>query len=265
MIKETQLFLPFLENLSKQILEIYNSDFSHEIKNDNSPLTQADLLVHRELTQFIKKNFPDDSIISEEDEIIPLSYSSRVWVIDPIDGTKDFVKKTGEFSIMIGLLQENKPLFGLVYIPVTGICYSAKIGEGSYVTKNSKTTVLEVDSSDSEITLVTSRNNFKEQDQKIVDVLNITKFKTMGSIGVKFSSIANGNANLCFYSTSGLGIWDALPVHVILEEAGGHIFDRNGNSLVYNLQNRTMLKGVIGCSNVEIKKKFLDSYQKIIE
>ena len=263
MIKETQLFLPFLEKLSEQILDIYNSDFSHEIKSDNSPLTKADLLVHRELTQFIKTNFPDDSIISEEDEIISSSYTSRVWVIDPIDGTKDFVKKTGEFSIMIGLLQENKPFFGLVYIPVTGTCYSAKVGNGSYVTKNSKTTVLKVDTSDSQITLVTSRNNFKEQDQKIVDELKITNFKPMGSIGIKFSSIANGNANLCFYSTPGLGIWDALPVHVIVEEAGGYIFDRNGNSLVYDLQNRTMLEGVIGCSNVEIKKKFLDSYKKL--
>ncbi len=265
MIKETQLFLPFLEKLSKEILEIYNSDFSHEIKSDNSPLTQADLLVHKELTHFIKTNFPGDSIISEEDDKIPSSYTSRVWVIDPIDGTKDFVKKTGEFSIMIGLIQDNKPLFGLVYIPVTSICFSAKVGEGSYMTKNSKTTVLKVDNSDSQITLVTSRNNFKEQDKKIVDQMDIARFKPMGSIGVKFSAIAYGDANLCFYSTPGLGIWDALPAHVILEEAGGYIFDRNGNTLVYDLQNRTMLEGVIGCSNVEIKKKFLNSYQKIIE
>lgn len=263
MIKEAQILIPLLKTLRLQILDIYNSDFSHTLKEDSSPVTEADLFVHEKIISFIKKKFPQDNIISEESTSIVKNKSGNIWVIDPIDGTKEFVNKTGEFSIMIGLLSNGVPEFGLVYLPIKDISYFAKKGEGSYKLEENSLTKLRVNIKEKNITLVRSRNNFKEQDQTIVDVLNIEKFVTLGSIGIKFSSIAENKANLCFYSTPGLGIWDALPSQVILEEAGGYIFDRNGGTLRYDLDKRIILEGVVGCSCLEIKKKFLDAYSTI--
>lgn len=259
MIQDIDIFIPFLKNLGKEVLIIYNSEFDSEIKLDNTPVTKADILSHNRIVTFLRKHFSEDEIISEEDDTLIPNFNGRVWVIDPLDGTKDFIQKTGDFSILISLFENNLPILGITYLPTKDIFYYAKKGEGSYKLENEILKKISISDfiEESSLRIVRSRNHFRDSDQKIADVLKDSTFVKCGSAGIKFALIAEGGAEVCFYSAPGLSIWDCASSHVILEEAGGYVFDIDGNIPTYDFKNRKMLKGFIGCNTVFIKDKLL--------
>ncbi len=260
MVNEAKTLIPFLENLGTQILKIYNSDFDSNIKLDNSPVTAADLLSHKEITQFLKENFPQDNIISEEDSSSIVDSSKKTWVVDPLDGTKDFIQKTGEFSILIALFENNSPIFGITYLPAKKSFYYAKKGEGAFFYNSGRESKIRVSSinNESNLRIVRSRNHFREGDQIVADNLKTKNFVKCGSAGIKFALISHGLAEVCFYTTPGLGIWDCASAHIILEEAGGVVFDTNGNVPTYDFKGRKMNSGFLGSNSIETKNLILD-------
>lgn len=248
-----------LEEIGEKILNIYNTNFSHELKEDNSPLTKADMLSHDMLIKYLQKEYPKVAIISEEDEATQeIDENSYVWVIDPLDGTKDFVQKTDEFSIMLALLNTKKePIAGFIYAPALNTLWYAQIDEGAYKIHNSTTTQMHTSQEQdiAQIRLVKSRNHFSTKDEEISTKLQITKFIQSGSAGIKFCKIAQGEAEMCYYSTDKMGIWDIAPAHIILEEAGGQMRTMQGNNLEYDLNLKKMKQGVIGVSSkIDIEK-----------
>ena len=117
-------------------IEIYNSDdFEVEIKSDNSPLTKADRLSHQIIKEGLTKSFPQIPVLSEEGKEIPYEerkYWDKFWLVDPLDGTKEFIKRNGEFTVNIALIENGKPVFGLIYVPVTGETFFGDVENGSY-------------------------------------------------------------------------------------------------------------------------------------
>ena len=263
---------PKLIEISKEVITIYNSNFDYTLKEDNSPLTKADIYIHRELTAFIMQQFPDYAILSEENSTTKSEFEDEyknneyIFVIDPLDGTKDFITKTGEFSIMIGLLDKTRqPIFGVVYSPVIDELVWAQKGKGAFLKRKGKITKLQV-SSISNIknsTLIRSRNHFLELDKKISKELEITHFKKCGSVGVKFCEIAKGNAELCYYTNSKMGIWDDCAPHIILKESGGEVFTCKGEIPQYNTSHKKMKDGFIGTNSRLSKEQILKAIEKL--
>ncbi|MGM5482608.1 MAG: 3'(2'),5'-bisphosphate nucleotidase CysQ family protein [Nanobdellota archaeon] len=246
-----------------KVMKVYYSDYKVETKEDDSPLTKADRLSNEILTKRLSKF--DYGIVSEEAENIDTNNAIQ-WIIDPLDGTSDFIQKTGEFSVMIALVVKSEPVLGVVYAPAVDKLWYATKGDGAYLLSENRTKKINVSQTQnlSDYRLVISRNHFRQNDKDVADRLGITNFRKMGSVGVKFASIAEGEAELCVYTTDKMGVWDDCASHVILKEAGGDVFDIEGNEPVYDLTSRKMDKGFIGTNGMN-KGEIINSVKKGLE
>lgn len=218
-------------------LEVYARDFSAAEKADRSPVTEADRRVNDFVCPALREAFPGDLVIGEEsgfDGVIPAS--GRVWFVDPIDGTKDFILKNGEWSIMIGLCVDGAAVAGVVYEPALGRLYHAAVGAGAYRRDTdgrdeALRTDAEKDASDAVI--VNSRNHPDPRIQLVADRLGITEQFPHGSIGCKLARIAEGAADLYFNFSGRCHMWDACAAEVIIREAGGDLVGFDGSTILY--------------------------------
>lgn len=227
-------------------MEFYHRKYRVSEKKDNSPVTDADLKCEEILIEELSHT--DYGIISEETGLIEGREDDAFWVVDPLDGTQDFIDQTGEFSIMVGLLHEGNPVLGVVYAPVLDKLWYATKDSGAHVVQNGQEKQINVNDKKSlhDFKVIASRNHFSLEDQAIVNQLGINRVARMGSLGMKFCSIAEGKADLTFYTTDRLGIWDCCAPQAILEEAGGRIMDTYGNHPSYDLQGQRMEGGIVG-------------------
>lgn len=207
---------------SKEVMKIYSGEIKHDLKSDGSIVTKADLQSHNA----IKKVLTDYPILSEEGDKTGRK-SDTMWIVDPLDGTNDFLNKTGDFSIMVGLLRKGKPLLGVVYVPVSEDLYFASYGKGAY--KNGKRIHVR---RQGDVMLI-SRNHTTAKEKEYGKKLGAKEFIPMGSIGTKLCSIAEGEADYYVNLSDKLGVWDACAPHIIVEEAGGIVSDKDGDALVY--------------------------------
>lgn len=231
----------------KGIMKCYKNDLGVIYKkgDKNSPLTKADLASNWIICASLKKyGFP---VLSEEskDDLKRLK-SEFVWIIDPLDGTSDFIEKTGEFAVMIGLIQNKKPILGVIYEPVSGYFYFAQEGSGSYSEKNGKKKRMAVSSENdfSNMKILLSRNHLLKKDLNLCDNLKIEKRVRRGSTS-KICLIASGEAELYVNTSDKTGEWDTCAGEIIIKEAGGKITDLCGNSLVYNKKIPKNINGFV--------------------
>ncbi len=213
------------------------------IKEDSSPVTQADMEANEILLSMLRETgFP---ILSEETLGISLPYPETMWVIDPLDGTMGFIKNTDDFSVMIALLQNGKPLLSVVYAPALGKLYYALTGKGSFVEDKEGIRKLRVsDRTVPHLRAIYSVNHVAPYMQTIAGILNVSTIIPMGSVGVKAGLIAEDIGD--YYLTQGaLGEWDICAPELILTEAGGTATDGLGNSLVYGNVDYRIQNGVI--------------------
>ena len=222
------------------ILEIYDTDFDVETKSDNSPLTIADKKSHQIIESGLKKLYPTIPILSEEGKNI--SYSIRkkwnlFWLVDPIDGTKEFIKKNGEFTVNIALIKNSYPIFGSVYAPYLKELYWASEGLGAWKSVD-KTTEKRMKAVKSKNTkrIVISRSHPNKKVTEFINKYNSYELIRMGS-SLKLCCIADGKADI--YPRLGpTSEWDIGAAQCIVEEAGGSVlqFD-NTERLNYNKEN----------------------------
>lgn len=230
----------------EKILSFYDRGYHSSEKEDSSPVTDADIGSNEVLTDGLRKyGFP---ILSEESaDNAERLYSDKVWIIDPLDGTLDFIQKTGEFSILVGLAEKGKPVLGFVLLPSEGILYYAEKGNGAFVQKNGEQPVLlsvSKTSSPRESVMITSRNHLSDDVIALAERVGVKTMKKCGSNGVKLGQIAEGKADFFVNTTNKMGEWDLCGPQVILEEAGGMVSDVLGGEIVYNKPEPKLPHGI---------------------
>ena len=207
-------------------------------KDEFDPVSVADKESDELLRAGIAAAFPDDEILSEENPLQPESYAGRVWMIDPLDDTKGYLRGENTSSIMIGLLEAGKPKMGLVYLPFRNEYYYGEVGKGSFVDRLGDVEKLQVPST---IQIEGSRlvgRNVLAGDVRPIDEavaqLGFGSTVVEGSIGAKIGLIAEGKADAFIHTNLKAGKWDTLASEVILSEAGGApLVDIDGNPLDY--------------------------------
>ncbi|NOX66679.1 MAG: 3'(2'),5'-bisphosphate nucleotidase CysQ [Chlorobi bacterium] len=218
----------------KAILDIYNSeDFGVEIKSDNSPLTKADKASNEIIEKGLKKLFPDIPILSEEGKEIPFEERKdweKFWLVDPLDGTKEFIKRNGEFTVNIALIENNIPAFGVIYVPVTGEIYYGGPNYGSW--KDNHQVFVSKKTPQDELSVVQSRSHSGEEESEFYSNYKIKESLSKGS-SLKICLVAEGKAEIYFRSGP-TWEWDTGAGHAILLGAGGYFVNKDRSELVYN-------------------------------
>lgn len=210
------------------IMEIYETgDFSIEAKADDSPLTIADKTANEIICEGLQKLSKQYPIISEENKLVDYEERSTYdyyWLVDPLDGTKEFIKKNGEFTVNIALIKDQHSVMGVVYAPVLNEMYWAVKGEGAYLISNGEEQKLDANeftTSDEGLRVVCSRSHLNEETQAFVDDLKEPVLVAKGS-SLKFLILAKGDAEL-YPRIAPTMEWDTAAAQIVLEEAGGSV------------------------------------------
>jgi 3'(2'), 5'-bisphosphate nucleotidase len=223
------------------IMKIYTQDFTVNYKEDNSPLTQADILSNEIICSSLIDLYPNIPILSEENKEVP--YETRrewsyYWCIDPIDGTKEFIKKNGEFTVNIALVHKNTPVLGVVYAPALDELYSAKKGSGAF--KNGQKLPFRINENPTDsLRIVASKSHLSEETQTFIDDLSIqTTHIEQVSKGssLKLVMVAEGEADI-YPRLAPTMEWDTAAADAIVRESGKRTYQYNTPSntpLLYN-------------------------------
>lgn len=232
------------QEAGEAILEIYRQaeGVMIEKKADNSPLTIADKTANEIICKGLEQLAEKHPIISEENKAIP--YENRkdypyCWLVDPLDGTKEFIKRNGEFTVNIALIHQQRIVFGVVFAPVLEEMYWGAKGEGAYLIKNGvsqQLTAATFSKTDKNLNLVCSRSHLNEDTQNFVDQFDAPNLVATGS-SLKFLILAKGEAHI-YPRLAPTMEWDTGAAQIILEEAGGSVL-QNGTiePLLYNKEN----------------------------
>ncbi|MBK8533866.1 MAG: 3'(2'),5'-bisphosphate nucleotidase CysQ [Candidatus Competibacteraceae bacterium] len=224
---------------SAQILGIYATAFGVTVKDDDSPLTAADLAAHQVIVAGLQRLTPEIPVLSEESASIPFAERSqwqRYWLVDPLDGTKEFVQRNGQFTVNIALIENHQPVLGVVRVPVTGSCYSAVRGYGAFREEPGQPAqpiTVQPLQPDTPVRVVGSRSHGGPGLQAFVAKLGAYELVTTGS-SLKFCQVAEGTADV-YPRLSPTSEWDTAAAHAIVEVAGGRVVSaETGESLRYN-------------------------------
>jgi 3'(2'), 5'-bisphosphate nucleotidase len=248
------------QNAGNAILDIYSSDFNVSIKEDTSPLTQADLKSHQIIVEGLKKITPNIPIISEESSL--QSFDERklwhqYWIIDPLDGTKEFVKKNGEFTVNIALINNHKAILGIVYVPVSKKTYIGCDGFGAQIIEADKTKkIIHVSKKTNKlIRIVGSRSHQGDSLKNFLSQIENYELQPMGS-SLKFCLIAEGLADV--YPRYGpTSEWDTAAAQAVVEQAGGLVLKTDGTPLLYNTKDNILNPDFIVINSPSHKELFL--------
>lgn len=231
--KELRICKDIVLAASKEILKVYNTDFSVLKKADESPVTKADIEANKVIVKVLKNEF-DYLIISEESlNHQQFCDDEYCFIVDPIDGTKEFIKKNGEFTINIALLHKNTLVLGVVYAPVLEELYYAVKDQGAFYEKNGKVEKIHVSKRTERLNVLISRSH---QRNKSVELLEknkdkIRKITRLGS-SLKGCKIAHGLQDV-YYRFGPTCIWDTAAMQIIVEEAGGVLKLLSGDKIDY--------------------------------
>lgn len=241
------------------ILSLYNSGQYHaENKDDNSPVTSADLAAHEYLKQALQE-IADIPVLSEEGCEVPLAERNswpRYWLVDPLDGTQEFIAGSGDFSTMIGLIEHGKPVLGVVYGPVNDLLYYAACGHGAFKQANGETHAINASHYDAKQPLsklritVSRRQNVDWVRARLTPAIDY-ELVALGSSSLKSCLVAEGGADI-YMRIGPTGEWDTGATQCIVEEAGGRIVDLYLGPLSYNQRNTLINPNFITMGDPEL-------------
>ena len=238
--KLLEKLLNLMNEANKAIMKVYeksNSDFV--LKTNNTPLTEADLAANNILTKGLKNLFPKIRIVSEEDEnSLNIPKTDKVyWLIDPLDGTKEFINKSNDFTCNLALIENKIPTLGFVSIPVRELIYFGGKEHGSKVFDKEKIfTEIKYKSIPGVCRIVASKSHLNKETQKFIDEIEGKVELIQAGSSLKFLKIASGLADV--YPRLGpTSEWDTAAAHAILEGAGGKVSQLNGKDIEYGKEN----------------------------
>jgi 3'(2'), 5'-bisphosphate nucleotidase len=228
--------MPIAAGAGAAIMRIYDSGFTVQRKDDNSPLTAADLESQRVIMEGLKRITPDIPILSEESAAAPWPERQtwrELWVVDPLDGTREFVKRNGEFTVNIALIVEHEPLLGVVAAPAQGMIFWGIAGVGAFSRRHGgEARRIQTSPPQQPVRVVGSRSHPSPQTAAYLTRLGPHAISGVGS-SLKFCLLAEGKADLYprFGATSE---WDTAAGQAVLEAAGGHVTRMDGHRMRYN-------------------------------
>jgi 3'(2'), 5'-bisphosphate nucleotidase len=245
------------EDAGHAVMEVYSgSDFNTTYKEDRSPLTLADTASNTLITERLKALNPGLPVLSEESVALP--YEERrqwkaYWLVDPLDGTKEFIKRNGEFTVNIALIEDNTPVLGVVCAPSLGTTYYASSGAGAFRKEKDKERVkISVrQSQEGGLKIVSSRSHGSEALTRFLSKIGPAEQIGMGS-SLKLCLVADGTAHL--YPRFGPTMeWDTAAAQCIVEEAGGLVTDTTGKRLAYNKEDLHNSDFIVACCEEMVK------------
>jgi 3'(2'), 5'-bisphosphate nucleotidase len=223
----------------------------HKTPNDD-PVTQADHAANDVIVAGLQREFPADGLLSEEtlDTVRRLSIS-RVWMVDPLDGTKGFIEGNGDFAVQIGLVEAGAPVVGVVYQPVPGVLHYAARGAGAWVARpDARPEPMRV-SNETEFArmrLAASRNHHSPRMSAVMRALGLTEEIRRGSVGIKTGLIAERQCHLYIHLSPRTKQWDTCAPEAILAAAGGRLTDLWGEPIRYNTEDVQNRNGLVAAS-----------------
>ena len=220
------------------IMEIYNGEFNVELKGDQSPLTCADKASHEVIVAGLEKYFPGVPILSEEGAAIPYEERKtwkRFWLVDPLDGTKEFIKRNGEFTVNVALIEVDAPVMGVVYVPAQDRLYAGVVGKGAFVMQSAEVPApihVRPVHPDAGLTVVMSRSHPSPDLADYLKDIKVVEALPVGS-SLKLCVVAEGKADL--YPRLGPTMeWDTGAGQAVVKAAGGSVNTLSGTDLLYN-------------------------------
>jgi 3'(2'), 5'-bisphosphate nucleotidase len=258
-LSQAHLALDAAIKASKAVMNIYREEFTSHLKDDDSPITKADLQSNDVIKQTLASS--GHHILSEEDiDDASRLDQEKIWIIDPLDGTSDFVNRTGEFTIMIALVQNKVPVLGVISRPTTNTIFLAQKGSGAFKLENNRWSRLQVSQTKNlaQCKAVGSRFHLTEQEKEFFRKLGVASFESRGS-SLKVAEICQGLADLYLTTSNKIKQWDTCASHCLITESGGKITDMSGNPVLYNTEKLNHENGLIvtnGLVHEEIIRKY---------
>ena len=249
--RELSAAIEIARDAGRQLLEIYARDFQVAYKSHNDPVTEADQRANAYIVAELARRFPDDGIVAEESEERGAAlHKSRCWFVDPLDGTKEFIAKNGEFAVMIGLAIEGVSMLGVVYQAALDKLYYGVVGGSASLVEGGVTRALRVseENDPARLKLVVSRSHRPSSVAQIMERLGATSEMPSGSVGVKVGLIAEQKADFYVHVSDKSSLWDACGPEAVLHAAGGRFVHVDGASIRYataEMQNR---RGILACN-----------------
>ena len=261
-IPELDIAIKAAKEAGDAILEIYQRDFDTHTKKDNSPITEGDLKSNEIIKKILSET--EHMILSEEedDDLSRLS-ENMIWIVDPLDGTSDFIDKTGEFTIMIALIKNKKPILGVIGWPTEKTFFVAQKGSGAFRYSNDEWHKISVTSISelSKCRTVGSRHHLSDREKSFIKKLGIEDFTSIGS-SLKVGKISSGEAEAYITTTNKMKEWDSAASYCIISEAGGKMTDMLGNDITYNNKNVFHQNGIL-VTNGLIHNKIVEEFKKL--
>ena len=262
-LSETNLAIDAAVKAGKAVIEVYKNNFSFQVKDDNSPITEADIKSNMIIQEVLSTtNIP---ILSEEsvDNLARLK-CEKIWIIDPLDGTSDFIEKGGEFTIMISLVQSGKPILGVIYWPTEDKLYVAQKNQGAYELFSGHWKKLNVNniSNLEKCHAVLSRHHLSESDKKFIKKLNLLEFNQKGS-SLKVLDVCSGKAEVYLTTTNKIKQWDTCASYCLISESGGKMTSMNGEDLEFNTELINHKNGLL-VTNGLVHNKITNEYSKFL-
>jgi 3'(2'), 5'-bisphosphate nucleotidase len=264
--RELEVAVDLAREAGRVILSFYRTGLPVAEKDRGEPVTEADRAADELISAGLRSYFPGDGLLTEEsDDDLSRLDKERVWIVDPLDGTTEFITETGEFAVQIALTIRGQPVLGVVYQPVKDRLFTAVGGQGVYQLYEGQTDRLHVSTQENldQMCLVASRSHYSKFIEEARKMLGIREVNRVGSVGLKVGLVVRGVCDL-YLATTVAKEWDLCAPHALLLEAGGTLTNLCGEAIVYNKADVAECRGLIG-SNGLVHSQIVEILAPLVE
>jgi 3'(2'),5'-bisphosphate nucleotidase len=263
---ELDVAIRLARQAGEAIIAHYQTGLKVHKKAGDEPVTLADRVADDLIVRGLRAAFPDDGLLTEEsDDDLSRLEKERVWIVDPLDGTTEFISGTGDFSVQIALTVGRQPVLGVVYQPTTDLLYRAVRGGGAFSVENGQAQPLRVstEASPANMRLAASRSHYSAFVRAARQALGILEVLRVGSVGLKVGLLARGACDL-YLATTVAKEWDLCAPHALLQEAGGTLTNLCGERPIYNQPEVAECRGLIA-SNGQVHTSIVELLTPLVE
>lgn len=267
-LDQAELLVPIAREAASLINDVYGTTFDVDYKGPNDPVTAADRRANELICRRLAELFPGVPVVAEESE--PASFegfrkADRIFFVDPLDGTREFVARNGEFVVMIGLVEGSNASCGVIHAPATGVTWLGSVGDGAWsIDAAGVRRPIQVGSAETlaEARVVVSRSHRSEVLDQVLRLLGAREVIPVGSAGLKGAHVATGEADAYVSPKYAGKRWDACAADALVTAAGGRYTDAFGERIDYRAQNLANDRGILAC-NADLHAALLARFDEL--